>query len=155
SRASHPSNQSGPVRPAWSRARTDLMTTTAFERLAESLSGTYRLLSMVGCGGAAHVFAADELRTGRRVAIKVLREECAASVSAQPFLAEINIAAQLKHPNIVPLYGAGVVNGLPYYVMPFVDGQSLRGRLTCAGRLSLEEVLQVCMEASSALDYAH
>jgi serine/threonine-protein kinase len=131
------------------------MSLTAFDRLAESLSGTYRLVSVVGCGGAAHVYAADELRTGRRVAIKVLREECAASVSAQRFLAEINIAAQLKHPNIVPLHGAGVVNGLPYYVMPFIDGQSLRGRLNCAECLLLEEVLQVCMEVGAALDYAH
>jgi eukaryotic-like serine/threonine-protein kinase len=98
---------------------------------------------------------ADELKTGRRVAIKVLREEQASTVSASRFLAEINIAAQLDHPNIVPLYGSGTADGLPYYVMPFVEGQSLRARLNCAGRLPLDEVLHIAAEVSTALDYAH
>ena len=88
-----------------------------FEHLAKSLSATYRLKSALGAGGAAHVFVADELETGRTVAIKVLREELAATVSAKRFLREINIAAQLEHPNIVPVYGSGTVDGLPYYAV--------------------------------------
>jgi len=101
------------------------------------------------------VYVADEVATGRRVAIKVLREEQASTISAARFLAEINIAAQLQHPNIVPLYGSGTADGLPYYVMPFIEGQSLRTRLNAVGRLSLDEVLHIATEVSTALDYAH
>jgi serine/threonine-protein kinase len=129
--------------------------TTHFERLAKSLSTTYRLSSTLGSGATAHVYVADELRTGRRVAIKVLREELAASVSATRFLAEIAIAAQLKHPNIVPVCGSGTAGGLPYYAMPFVDGQSLRARLNAVGRLPLDDVLHIVTEVSAALDHAH
>ena len=71
------------------------------------------------------------------------------------FLAEINIAAQLEHPNIVPLYDSGTADGLPYYVMPFVEGQSLRARLERVGRLSLDEALDICDQIAAALDYAH
>jgi serine/threonine protein kinase len=131
------------------------MTSSHFDRLAKSLSSTYRVLSRLGSGGAAHVYVADELRTGRRVAIKVLREEQATTLSVERFLAEINIAAQLEHPNIVPLYGSGTADGLPYYVMPLVEGQSLRARINAVGRLPLDEVLHICTEVSSALDYAH
>jgi serine/threonine-protein kinase len=131
------------------------MTGSHFDRLAKSLSATYRLNSRLGSGGAAHVYVAEEIASGRRVAIKVLREEQATTLSVERFLAEINIAAQLVHPNIVPLYGSGTADGLPYYVMPYVGGQSLRARLNRAGRLPLDEVLHICTEVSSALDYAH
>ncbi|HSQ29591.1 MAG TPA: serine/threonine-protein kinase [Gemmatimonadaceae bacterium] len=131
------------------------MMSSRFEHLAKSLSGTYRLKSTLGSGGASHVFVADELKTGRTVAIKVLREELAASVSAQRFLREISIAAQLEHPNIVPVCGSGTVDGLPYYVMPFLEGHSLRIRLNRVGRLPLDEVLDICEEVGAALDYAH
>ena len=131
------------------------MTSSHFDRLARSLSAIYRLKSILGSGGAAHVYVADELKTGRRVAIKVLREEQLTTVSTDRFLAEINIAAQLQHPNIVPLCGSGTADGLPYYVMPFIEGQSLRARLNRVGRLALDEVLQICAEVSAALDYAH
>ena len=129
--------------------------TSHFERLARSLRTAYRLKSTLGSGGAAHVYVADDVRTGRPVAIKVLREEQAMTVSAARFLAEINIAARLEHPNIVPLYGSGTADGLPYYVMPYVEGESLRTRLKAAGRLPLDEVLHICDEVSAALDYAH
>jgi eukaryotic-like serine/threonine-protein kinase len=131
------------------------MTSSHFDRLAKNLSATYRLNSRLGSGGAAHVYVAYELASGRRVAIKVLREEQATTVSVERFLSEINIAAQLVHPNIVPLYGSGTADGLPYYVMPFIGGQSLRARLNRAGRLPLDEVLHICTEVSAALDYAH
>src|SRR5215208_4164115 len=129
--------------------------TNHFERLGRSLSAKYRLKSILGSGGAAHVYVADEVKTGRHFAIKVLREEQAMSISAARFLAEIAIAAQLVHPHIVPLYGSGTVEGLPYYVMPFLEGQTLRARLTAGGRLPLIEVLRICSEIAAALDYAH
>ena len=127
---------------------------TLFQRVAENLSATYRLKSTLGSGGAAHVYLADDLRRGGCVAIKVLREELAATLSAERFLAEINIAAQLQHTNIVPLYDSGTMEGLPYYVMPFVDGESLRARLHRLWRLSLDEALHICTEVGAALDYA-
>jgi serine/threonine protein kinase len=125
------------------------------DRLAKSLSAAYRLKSTLGSGGAARVYVADELKTGRRVAIKVLRKEQATTISVSRFLAEIRIAAKLQHPNIVPVYSSGVADGLPYYVMPFIEGQSLRTRLTDAGRLPLAEVLRISADISVALDYAH
>lgn len=131
------------------------MTSTLFDRLAKSLSATYRLKSSLGTGGTAHVYVAHELQTGRRVAIKVLREEHAATLSAERFLAEIDIVARLEHPNIVPVMASGTADGLPYYVMPFVEGQSLRMRLNRLGRLPLDEVLHICGDVSAALDYAH
>src|SRR5258705_6918855 len=112
-----------------------------FDRLANSLRETYRLKSTVGTGGMAHVYAAEDLKTGQQVAIKALREERTTPVSVRRFLAEINLTAQLNHPNIVPLCDSGSADGLPYYVMPFVEGQSLRQRLIRMGRLSLNEAL--------------
>ena len=126
-----------------------------FDRLATSLRETYRLKSTVGTGGMAHVYVADDLKTGRRVAIKALREEQTTPVSVRRFLAEINITAQLQHPNIVPLCDSGTADGLPYYVMPFVEGSSLRERLQRMGRLPIDEALHICDQIGAALDYAH
>jgi len=125
-----------------------------FERLASSLRGTYRLKSALGSGGNAHVYVAEEVKTGRRVAIKALREEQATTIAVSRFLAEIDIAATLAHPNIVPLLGSGTADGLPYYVMPYVDAESLRTRIH-RGPLELDEVLHITTEVSAALDYAH
>ena len=126
-----------------------------FERLAKSLSATYKLIDLLGSGGAAHVYVAEERKTGRRVAIKALREEEATNLCAARFLAEIDIVAQLDHRNIVPLLGSGTADGLPYYVMPFIAGQSLRSQLESRGRLPLREALDICADVSAALDYAH
>lgn len=131
------------------------MTISLFERLSASLSATYRLKSTLGSGGASHVYLADELKTGRCVAIKVLREELAATVCADRFLVEIGIAELFEHPNIVPVYASGTADGLPYYVMPCVEGQSLRARLSRVGPLALDEVLHICEDVSAALEYAH
>jgi eukaryotic-like serine/threonine-protein kinase len=131
------------------------MTSSRFQHLAKALSATYTLRAPLGSGGAAHVFVAEEIESGRRVAIKVLREELAATISAKRFLREINIAARLDHPNIVPVHDSGTVDGLPYFVMPFIEGQSLRARLSRLGRLPLGEVLDICKDVAAALDYAH
>jgi serine/threonine-protein kinase len=130
------------------------MTASHFERLAKSLGETYRLKSTLGSGGNAHVYVAEERKTGRCVAIKALREEQATTIAVSRFLAEIDIAAHLEHPNIVPLLGSGMADGLPYYVMPYVCAESLRTRLS-HGPLGLDEVLHITTEVSSALDYAH
>src|SRR5215510_1362729 len=126
-----------------------------FERLANNLSARYRLTTTLGSSATSHMYGADDLRSGERVAIKVLRAEQAASVSAAQFEAEFTIAAQLEHPNIVPVYDSGTADGLPYYVMPFINGQSLRTRLDCDGSLPTEEVLHIAGEVAAALDYAH
>src|SRR5215475_6293719 len=126
-----------------------------FERLANNLSANYRLKTTLGSGATSHVYVADDLRTGERVAIKVLRAEQAASVSAARFQAEFTIAAQLEHPNIVPVYDSGTADGLPYYVMPYIDGESLRAQLDSDGSLPTDDILLVAADVSAALDYAH
>src|SRR5262245_53853302 len=115
-------------------------------RLEKALSPTYHLIRVVSCGGAAHVFVGDDVKHERRVAIKVLREELAATVSADRFLAEIRLAAQLSHPNIVPLYDSGSALGLPYYVMPFIEGESLRAFMKRTRRVPLDVVVRVISE---------
>jgi serine/threonine-protein kinase len=120
-------------------------------RLA-SLSG-YRIERELGGGGMSRVFLAEEIALSRRVAIKVL-EAHGARVDADRFRREVLLSAQLSHPHIVPLLAAGELDGLLYYVMPFVDGQSLRGRLR-EGELSIGEVIRLLRNIAAALSYAH
>jgi serine/threonine-protein kinase len=103
----------------------------------------------------AVVFLADDLRHRRRVAVKVLRPELAQAVGAQRFLREIEIAAQLSHPHILPLYDSGEAAGFLYYVMPYVEGESLRARLDREKQLSLEDAVETALEVADALSYAH
>src|SRR5262245_46280824 len=126
-----------------------------FERLSNNLSTHYRLITTLGSSATSHIYVADDLRSGERVAIKVLRAEQAASVSAAQFEAEFTIAAQLEHPNIVPVYDSGTADGLPYYVMPYIEGESLRARLDIDGSLPTDDILLVAADVSAALDYAH
>src|SRR5437764_2220177 len=126
-----------------------------FRRIAEALSPNYRLIEQLGGGGAAHIFLAEDVARRRRVAIKVLREELTATISAERFLAEISVAAKLEHSNIVALYESGSVHGLPYYVMPLIPGESLRARLTRLGKFPIEVALEITAQIGSALDYAH
>ena len=129
--------------------------TSHSERLAVRLSATYRLKSTLSSGAASDVYLAEDMKTGRRVVVKALREEKATTASAARFLAAITSAAQLDHPNIVPLLAMGTVDGLPYYVTPVIDGVSLRTRLSAAASLPLHEVLQIATDIGAALDYAH
>jgi serine/threonine-protein kinase len=124
-------------------------------RVATLLSPRYRLVRALGSGGAAYVFVADDRQHNRRVAIKVLREELAATLSAERFLAEINTTAHLRHPNIVPLLDSGTAEGLPFYVMPLVEGESIRARLNRGGPMSVGETLHIVAQIAAALDYAH
>ncbi len=125
------------------------------ERLAQALAGRYVIEREVGRGGMATVHVARDLRHDRRVAIKVLRDELAAAVGAERFLAEIRVTASLQHPHILPLFDSGSADGLLWYVMPFVEGETLRSRLVREGRLSRDVALQLVREMADALEHAH
>jgi eukaryotic-like serine/threonine-protein kinase len=125
------------------------------ERLGRSLASRYRIDRLLGTGGMAKVFLAQDLKHDRLVAIKVLRPEIATAVGAERFLHEIRITAALDHPHILPLLDSGDADGLLYYVMPYVEGESLRDRLERERRLSLEDALHITREVADALDYAH
>ena len=103
----------------------------------------------------SRVFLAEEARLGRKVVVKVLLPELAAGVSADRFEREIRVAAQLAHPSIVPVLTAGEANGLPYYTMPFVQGESLRARLAAEGALQLSYVSGILRDIARALAYPH
>lgn len=120
-----------------------------------SLAGRYRVAEQIGQGGMSTVYRALDLEYSREVAIKVLQSEVATAVGTERFLREVQIASRLQHPHILPLLDSGEVNGLPYYVMPFVRGDSLRDRLKREGQLPLEDALKVVREVGEALAYAH
>ncbi|HEY6107661.1 MAG TPA: protein kinase, partial [Gemmatimonadales bacterium] len=123
--------------------------------LRESLAPEYEVGHELGRGGMAYVYLAQEHKHGRRVAIKVLRPELATTLGAERFLREIRIAARLSHPNIVPLLASGHAGPLLYYVMPFIEGDSLRARLDREGRLSVPATLRIARQVAAALTYAH
>lgn len=125
------------------------------ERLRSALAGRYAVQREIGRGGMAIVYLAHDLRHSRDVAIKVLRPEFAMAVSAERFLREIQIEAQLKHPHILPLFDSGEADGLLYYVMPYVPGQSLQARLGRDPQLPVPEALRITGEVAEALSYAH
>jgi len=124
-------------------------------RLTSALAGRYAVEREIGSGGMATVFLADDLKHHRKIAIKVLRPELAAALGPTRFLREIEIAAQLSHPNILPLYDSGQAKGLLYYVMPFVEGESLRDRLDREKALPVADVVRLLRDVADALDYAH
>ena len=125
------------------------------DRLSGALSARYVLERELGRGGMATVFLAQDLKHGRQVAVKVLRPELATSIGPSRFLREIQVAARLTHPHILPLHDSGEAEGLLYYVMPYVEGESLRDRLDREHRLPLEQALSLGREVADALDYAH
>ena len=125
------------------------------DRLAAGLERQYRIERELGAGGMAIVFLARDLRHDRLVALKLLRPELAAILGGERFLAEIRTTANLQHPHILPLHDSGEVDGLVYYVMPFVEGESLRDRLNREKQLPLEDAVRIAREVASALDYAH
>ena len=120
-----------------------------------ALRGRYEFVREVGRGGSASVHLARDLKHGRQVAIKVIRHGILDHGQRARFLHEIAIAAQLRHPHIVPLLDSGESNGALYYVMPFVEGGSLRRRLDRVGPLSVEEALAISRDVAEALDHAH
>jgi len=125
------------------------------QELESALASRYRLVRELGRGGMATVYLSDDLRHDRRVAVKVLHPELSSSLGPDRFLREIRLAARLNHPHIVPLYDSGEAGGFLYYVMPLVEGESLRDRLLRDGHIPTDESLQIVRGIASALDYAH
>ena len=128
---------------------------TTPDRLSSALADRYRIERELGQGGMATVYLAHDLKLDRDVAIKVLRPELGAVLGAERFLAEIKISARLDHPHILTLIDSGASDGLLYYVLPYVRGESLRAKLDREAQLGLDEALQITKHVASALDYAH
>jgi serine/threonine-protein kinase len=129
--------------------------TSSLERLATALADRYRIERELGAGGMATVYLADDLRHERKVAVKVLRPELAAVIGAERFLHEIKTTAALSHPHILPLLDSGEADGSLYYVMPYVEGESLRERLDREGELPIHDAVRVLVEVADALVAAH
>ena len=127
----------------------------SLSRLTTALSDRYAIERELGAGGMAMVYLARDLRHERRVALKVLRPELAAVIGAERFLAEIRTTANLQHPHILPLHDSGEAGDIVFYVMPFVEGETLRDRLTREKQLPVEDALRITREVAGALDYAH
>jgi len=115
----------------------------------------YRILSQIGEGGMGSVYLADDLKHSRRVAIKVMKADIGAAIGYGRFLREIEIAARLAHPHILPLHDSGLIDDQPYYVMPYIEGESLRQRLARQKSLSISDALRLATEIAGALGYAH
>src|SRR3989454_9276198 len=125
------------------------------DRLRETLAERYAIEREIGRGGMATVYVAQDLKHHRPVAVKVLHPDLAANLGPERFLREIQIAARLQHPHILPLYDSGQGAGLLYYVMPYVEGESLRRRLEREKRLPVDDALEIARAVAAALDYAH
>ncbi len=125
------------------------------DRLTAALADRYAIVREIGCGGMATVYLAQDLKHQRQVAIKVLRPELTAALGAERFLREITTTANLHHPHILALYDSGEAQGFLYYVMPYVEGESLRDRLRRDKQLPVEDALQIAREVADALGYAH
>jgi serine/threonine-protein kinase len=130
------------------------MPTTA-ERLAAALADRYRIERELGQGGMATVYLAEDLKHKRKVAVKVLKPELAAVLGAERFVQEITTTAALQHPHILPLFDSGEADGFLYYVMPFVDGETLRSRLDRETQLGVDEAVKLASEVADALHHAH
>jgi Tol biopolymer transport system component len=125
------------------------------ERLNVALEGRYRIERELGEGGMATVFLAEDLKHARKVALKVLKPELAAVVGGERFLAEIKTTANLSHPNILPLFDSGEADGFLFYVMPYVQGDTLRDRLNREKQLGVDDAVRIAREVGEALHHAH
>jgi len=129
--------------------------TGAPDRLVAALADRYRVERELGQGGMATVYLAEDLKHHRQVAIKVLKPELAAVLGADRFIQEITTTAQLQHPHILPLFDSGTADGFLFYVMPYVEGESLRDKLNRETQLGVDEAVKITREVADALDYAH
>ena len=125
------------------------------ERLATALADRYRIERELGQGGMATVFLAEDLKHKRKVALKVLKPELAAVLGADRFVQEITTTASLQHPHILPLFDSGTADGFLFYVMPFIEGETLRDKLNRETQLGVDEAVRIAREVADALDYAH
>jgi eukaryotic-like serine/threonine-protein kinase len=131
------------------------MTDKLREQLQGALGSTYSIGRELGGGGMSRVFVAEENSLGRTVVVKVLSPELTAGVNIDRFKREIKLAARLQHPHIVPVLQSGEIEGLPYFTMPFVEGQSLRARLAQTGALPSSDAVSILRDVAKALEYAH
>jgi serine/threonine-protein kinase len=129
--------------------------TDLLDRLKTALADRYRIKHEIGSGGMATVYLAHDLKHDRKVAVKVLKPELAAVLGAERFVQEIKTTASLQHPHILPLFDSGEADGFLYYVMPFIEGETLREKLNRETQLGVEEAVRITREVSDALDYAH
>ena len=129
--------------------------TDVLDRLSRALADRYRVERELGSGGMATVYLAHDVKHDRPVALKVLRPDLAAVIGAERFLAEIKTTANLQHPHILPLHDSGEACGTVFYVMPYVEGESLRERLERERQLGIEDAVRIAGEVTAALDYAH
>jgi serine/threonine-protein kinase len=129
--------------------------TNALDHLKAALAERYRVERELGAGGMATVYLAEDLKHRRRVALKVLKPELAAVLGAERFVQEITTTAALQHPHILPLFDSGTVDGFLFYVMPFIDGETLRAKLDRETQLGVDEAVRITREVADALDYAH
>ncbi|MEO7457396.1 MAG: protein kinase [Gemmatimonadaceae bacterium] len=125
------------------------------DQLQSAIRDRYTLEREIGEGGMANVFLANDVRHARRVAVKVLKPELGAMLGAERFLSEIRVTANLQHPHLLPLFDSGEADGLLYYVMPFVDGETLRARLDREGQLPVGDAVRIGVAVASALEHAH
>ena len=125
------------------------------DRLSAALADRYRIERELGQGGMATVYLAQDLRHDRNVALKVLKPELAAVLGAERFVVEIKTTAALQHPHILPLFDSGTADGFLYYVMPFIDGETLRDKLNRETQLGVDEAVRIATQVADALDYAH
>ena len=128
---------------------------TLQSQLEAGLVGRYAIERQIGAGGMATVYLANDIRHQRPVAVKLLDPELGAVLGADRFLSEIRVTANLQHPNLLPLFDSGEVNGLLFYVMPYIEGETLRGRLEREKQLPIDEAVRITTSIASALDYAH
>ena len=124
-------------------------------KLQSALSDRYAVQREIGAGGMATVYLAEDVRHRRKVALKVLQSELAAVLGPERFLSEINVTANLQHPHLLPLFDSGEADRLLFYVMPYIEGESLRARLNREKQLPVDEAIRITIAAASALDYAH
>src|SRR5215467_13964815 len=125
------------------------------ESLSVALADRYRIVRRLGEGGTATVYLAEDLKHDRKVAIKVLKPELAAVLGADRFVQEIKTTAQLQHPHILPLFDSGTADAFLYYVMHYIEGETLRTKLDREKQLGINEALRITTEVADALDYAH
>jgi eukaryotic-like serine/threonine-protein kinase len=133
----------------------DAVLSTSYKPLSNALADRYRIERQLGQGGMATVYLAHDLKHDRKVALKVLKPELAAVLGAERFVVEIKTTAALQHPHILPLFDSGTTDGFLYYVMPFIDGETLRSKLNRETQLSVDEALRITTQIADALDYAH
>ena len=129
--------------------------TDQFDRLRAALAGRYEIEREIGAGGMATVYLAEDVKHHRKVAVKVLRPDLAAALGPERFLREIEIAANLTHPHIVPLYDSGEADGFLYYVLPYIEGESLRDKVTREGELPIGDAVRILRDVVDALSDAH